>query len=338
VTITATLHGSKVQTTVSIVSTLSGALSINVSGALTSVDGEAVRFVVSGHDPADLPVTLSASGLPAGARFDASTGEFSWEPGSVTPGAYPVAFAAINSAGQTARATAPVEVVSGTPILTKLVQAANRSSEGACSPGSMVVLQGVGLGKNRAGEDVRISVNDDPVKVIGSSMKEITFPCPELAPWTPLHIQAHRGERSSNVLESVMAEAAPGVFSLDGTGSGQGVAMLRETGDVLMLRSPELPSQPATRGDLVSILATGLGPDVANEPERLQLVIGDAVAYVQSVTRSSPGAWEVIAKVPEAATLGDAVPLQIQLTLLNGRLLKSNLVTIAIEARGEQDK
>jgi uncharacterized protein (TIGR03437 family) len=337
VTITAALHGSSANTSISIAATGSQ-VSVDISGAPTSVDGEAVGFQVFAHGPENLPVTLSASGLPAGSRFDASTGEFSWEPGKAKPGAYPVVFTAANSAGQSGSATVAVAVVSGKPILTKLIQAASRSSEGACSPGSMAILEGVGLGKNLAGEEVRISVNDQAVTAIGGSMSEIVFPCPALAPGVPLRIQAQRGERSSNVLTSVMAEAAPGVFSLDHTGSGQGAAVLNGTGNVLMQRSPEPLSQPATRGDTVSILATGLGVDVANAPDRLEVWMGNAVTYAQSVTLRSPGAWEVIATVPEGTTLGDAVPLQLQLTLSEGRVAKSNLVTIAIESRGEQDR
>src|SRR5207342_976087 len=51
-------------------------------GNRTVVEGTLLTFVVSATDP-DLPantLTYSASGLPAGATFDAATRTFSWTP------------------------------------------------------------------------------------------------------------------------------------------------------------------------------------------------------------------------------------------------------------------
>jgi hypothetical protein len=82
-----------------------------------------------------------------------------------------------------------------------------------------------------------------------------------------------------------MAEAAPGIFSLDGSGIGQGVALLGDTEKVLMMRSPEVLSQPAVRQDLVSIPVTGLGRAAANFPDRIQVVFSQTVVPAEAVTR-----------------------------------------------------
>jgi len=70
------------------------------------------------------PVTLSSSGLPPGAVFDASTGTFSWTPtNSQGPGVYIIAFTADNGAGQstTHRVTITVKASSQfSPSLTPL--------------------------------------------------------------------------------------------------------------------------------------------------------------------------------------------------------------------------
>ena len=46
----------------------------------TAVVGQLTQFVISAIDPNDDPLTYSASNLPAGASFDASTRTFSWTP------------------------------------------------------------------------------------------------------------------------------------------------------------------------------------------------------------------------------------------------------------------
>ncbi|MEW6427388.1 MAG: putative Ig domain-containing protein [Thermodesulfobacteriota bacterium] len=49
-------------------------------------------FMVSGSDPDGDPLTRGATGLPAGAVFDAATATFNWTPGYADSGIYPVTF------------------------------------------------------------------------------------------------------------------------------------------------------------------------------------------------------------------------------------------------------
>ena len=228
-----------------------------------------------------------------------------------------------------------MDVVSGEPVLQKLIHGVTRTAEQACSPGSLATLQGLGLGANQAGETVGVSVNQEIVTVVHSSPTEIIFQCPDLVPGTPLSIQAYRGSRFSNELDSVMAEAAPGVLSLDGTGSGQGLVMLDRTDQVVTMRRAELPSQPALRQDHISILATGLGVEAQSRLEDVQVTVGELATSVESVTPLSTGLWQVVAKVPNNAPIGDAVPLRLQVTLPGGREVGSNTVTVAIDARDD---
>ncbi len=331
ITITATLFEQSIQTIVTILGTASPALA--VPATLTSVGGAAVQFEVSAHDPADSPITLSATKLPPAARFDSVTGEFSWEPNGAPAGTYPVEFSVVNSLGLSSSASVDVEVVSGDPVLEKLIHAATRKEEAACSPGSLATLQGTGLG-----EDLQLSINGEPITVIAGSARETTFQCPDLAAGTALSLQVRRGLHSSNLLDSVMADSAPGIFALDASGGGQGVVMLGDTGKVLMLRSPEVLSQPATRQDLIAIAVTGLGPEAVDARGRLQVFIGQSLAPVESVIAAAPGIWQVVAKVPEEAPLGMSVPLRLTLSSADGGSRNSNIVSIALEARNLEDR
>jgi len=66
-----------------------------------------------------------------------------------------------------------------------------------------------------------------------------------------------------------LATFSPGLFSMDGSGSGQGAIQIVGTGGALAapvgaFNQPQ-PSRPARRGEFLSIFATGLGP-VTNTP------------------------------------------------------------------------
>jgi hypothetical protein len=101
---------------------------------------------------------------------EGAQGEFSWDPGGAEPGPYALVFSATNGAGESVDATVVVEVMSGVPILTRLIQSATRLENRACSPGSLATLQGYGLRKDPE-EGVRVSVNGEFVPVVEASAK-----------------------------------------------------------------------------------------------------------------------------------------------------------------------
>ncbi len=101
-----------------------------VPGAQTANVGSTITFTVAATDP-DIPadvITISASGLPAGASFNAATGVFSWTPSSSQGGAYVVTFTAVDN---------------GTPQLsdTKTVSLQARSPSGGPCPICSVLIQ-----------------------------------------------------------------------------------------------------------------------------------------------------------------------------------------------------
>ena len=83
-----------------------GSTSVNVTGAgntaptLDPIGNKStsafvnLAFTVTASDPESDPLTLSQTGLPVGATFDANTGHFSWTPGASDAGSYPMSFSA----------------------------------------------------------------------------------------------------------------------------------------------------------------------------------------------------------------------------------------------------
>lgn len=71
-------------------------------------EGSPLAFSVRATDPDGDAVTLSASGLPSGASFNASTGTFSWTPSYQQAGTYVVTFAATDGSLTTSQ---PVNVI-----------------------------------------------------------------------------------------------------------------------------------------------------------------------------------------------------------------------------------
>lgn len=148
------------------------------------------------------------------------------------------------------------------------------------------------------------------------------------------------GQTSAPATVSVAAYA-PGIFSVDGSGRGQGVI---ESG------LPRLADarNPATSGStVVKIYATGLGPVTSPQASGASapgnpaattttmpvVTIGGVTAKVMSsmLLKGEVGVYEVDALVPVDAPTGDAVPLALT---IGG--VASNTVTLAIRTPDQQ--
>ncbi len=89
---------------------------LNTIGNKTITVGQSLTFSVSATDPDGDALTYSASGLPAGATFNASTRVFSWTPAAGQAGSYNITFTVTDSRGLsnsetiTIAVTAPVQL------------------------------------------------------------------------------------------------------------------------------------------------------------------------------------------------------------------------------------
>jgi len=337
-TITAAAGSSTVQETIQIqassrpVLTAPTALSLRVA--------REARFTVSAVDPGDLPVELTASGLPKGASFDASTGLFAWTPSASQAGSQKVTFLATNSAGKASSTEVTLTTGSGVLNLAHPTQL-------VCSPGAIASLKGDGFAQPGASfSDVsggslalggtQVKINGESVPVLGVSDAQVTFLCPVLDPGTSLTATVETGSAASEPLTALMQQATPAIFSLDGSGQNQGAILVAESTDLAMVRNFQVAAHPAQPGDEILISSTGLGSPNQVTPQTIQVEIGGMPAEVASLSAvaGQAGVYVIQARVPALTDFSDAVPVQLQITTPDGKQVGSNQVTIAVEAAG----
>jgi len=291
--------------------------------------GEPTEFTVAPHNSTGVHPRLSVSGLPAGASFDRSTGRFSWHPDRTQRGAHDVVFSATFSPDITSSAHLKIEVDSGEPSATALVNSATRSTTSVCSAGSVASLLGKWLdvpatsGEHSA---VRVVANGVGVPVVSSSATRVEFLCPQLPAGMPLEVRLETNLGQTAPLLTTIQSASPGIFTLEG--SSQGIVSLSpsELAAVRDFRSVGRPAQP---GDPISIRATGLSPELP-----ILVEIGGIEMPVESVEPSEghPGVYDVHVSIPAGAAAGDTVPLRLRVLDTAGIWVESNTATIAIES------
>ncbi|MGP0070917.1 MAG: hypothetical protein ACLPWF_03150 [Bryobacteraceae bacterium] len=140
----------------------------------------------------------------------------------------------------------------------------------------------------------------------------------------------------SNPVTMQVAATAPGVFSITGSGQGQGAILNAHDGTV------NSAFNPAARGDWVSIFATGGGLTapasvdgfVASAPlpapiAGVSVSMGGLTCQIDFVGAAPglvSGVLQINAQVPAGLAPGSAVPVQIQI----GSVISSAAVTVAI--------
>jgi uncharacterized protein (TIGR03437 family) len=356
VTIAASLFGVAVQDTVTLAPT--GPI-LTVPGTQSVQPGKPLNFAVSAQDPSGAPALLAASGLPANAWFDPTRGVFSWVPATSQIGIHTVHFTATDASQATSSADVIVRVESDTPVVLRLVNAASDVDNGGCSPGSLVALFGGSFthAPGRAAKvsplpttlsGVRVKANGDYLPVLYASEFQVNVQCPQLAPGSPLTLVLEDSNGSSSPLSSTAQFATPGIFTLDGSGGGQGSITIANSGALAMTHVDSLPSHPVKAGGFISIYATGLGPvspplpigqpapldsSIVLTPKGDVLINGLATGVqFAGMAPGYTGVYQVNAKIPPKTAPGNAVSVQIVVHLPDGTGVLSNVVTIAVAA------
>ena len=93
----ARLAETMVQETVAILSP--GVTSLTIPDHLIVQPGSAARFIAVARDGQNLPLTVSVSGQPLNATFDATRGAFEWRPTEADLGRHSITFTATNATG-----------------------------------------------------------------------------------------------------------------------------------------------------------------------------------------------------------------------------------------------
>jgi uncharacterized protein (TIGR03437 family) len=297
--------------------------------------GRPLQFTVGAADVSGLPVKLEVKNLPAGASFDAENGRFAWTPSTLQKGGHIVAFTATNVIGQSSAAEVHIDVDDGAPVL--------NSRELTCSPNAIGAVTGKWLSAAEQGLSApsgavmelggtRVQINGQAVPVLFSSATQVNFLCPAVQPDTPLSLVVETGAGRTEPIAGRMQENTPRILSLDGKDSSQGLIMFPETGELAMARNYQVPAYPAQPGDRALVWVTGLGAG-QRMPGAIQITIGDVPAEVESVqaVAGHAGLDAISVRIPAGAEFGDALPVRVAIWSSDGRLVKSNSVTAAVE-------
>ena len=286
------------------------------------------------------PVVVSAGG---GASAN-SVGEYD---GSFT----------VTSPGGSVYAPVTLLVLPG-PVTPPMVsQVANAASgiAGGVSPGEILEIRGYGVGASLIGElkldssglvasnvnGLQVTFDGKPAPLIYTSASQTNVIVPyEVAGKASTVMQVTYASPAGTLQPAAWAlpviAAAPAVFTIDATGTGQG-SIVNQDGTV------NSAANPAARGSIVSIYATGEGQtspagvtgSVTQSDLKTPLLpvtvmiggIGATVQYAGSASDAVAGLLQVNAVVPQGISPGPAVPVVVSV----GGVASQPGVTLAVK-------
>jgi uncharacterized protein (TIGR03437 family) len=324
VTIEARSERGSAQTSLMVLSPLTPRLEL--PAARHARAGARVGFLVAAADWQGNSIPVTVTGVPRGASFDPSTGEFAWSPEEAHAGEVRIAFGATDAAGRITSGSVQIHVIADRPVIAGLRNGAGVDAGGACTPGARMTLLGTFFGDEEplAGA-VGVRVNGELVPVARASAGAVDFVCPRLRAGTPLSVAVEVAGQISGEWHSVMEEVAPGLFSADGSGKGQGLVVHRR--GLAALPAFEVDGAAAITGEIVSLYATGL--DCAGAPP--VLYVGQQIQQAASIGPSAfPGICEVRAAVPQGVS-GSRVELYLETVRADAVRVRSNRVSMAVE-------
>ena len=189
----------------------------------------------------------------------------------------------------------PVTLTIGTipaPTVTAIVHAASYAT-GAIAPGQLVSVFGTNLGV--AG--LKITFDGTAAQLLYTTATQVGAVAPStIAGKTQTVVQATYGAQSSAATNKAVAASAPGIFTINASGTGPG-AIINQAGTINSAASP------APKGSIVAIYLTGAG--VANSATTVTIG-GQAapVAFAGQAPGAIQGLYQVNATVPANATSG----------------------------------
>ncbi len=295
---------------------------ITVTPPSLGVGGSAEGILTVTSDGAPLAVYTSIAAGPQGCQSRVVRGEGQLQP--LTP-----AKISVFCRGEPGRFEGSVRIVVGSrffliplaieipvadyvgsvtpPVLSAVTHAAaNRT--GPIALGQIVTLHGVG-------RDRTVTFDGLPAAVLFESLFQTNVLVPNGLPGRQTAIRV-TSEGTSTVTIPV-AETVPGLFTLDGSGQGQGAVLNQD-------HTVNGPANPATPGSIVQIFATGI-----TASGRTRVTIGGREAIILFdglVPQAGPGLFQINAVVPATAVPNPATAI----TLQSGDIPAQTLVTIAV--------
>lgn len=208
---------------------------------------------------------LSAGTLPPGINLEAANAALSGTP--TTPGDYffTLSFAGGGLSGTNSASFRLTVAPAGSPVLAALTNAASYASNGV-APGQLITLFGSGMGpaalqqftvsNNLLPKDIastRVLFDGVPAAMIYTSAGQVSAIAPfGLLGRVNTNVTVEFNRTVSAPLLLPVLNSQPAIFTIDGSGTGQG-AILNQNGSV------NGPTNPAARGSVVVLYATGGG-------------------------------------------------------------------------------
>lgn len=181
------------------------------------------------------------------------------------------------------------------------VQNAASILDGQIAPGETIVVQGAGFATG-----AQLSIGGVAAMPISITLATITAVVPQSVPGIAAEVQVQSGGASSNQVLVPVAQAAPGIFTQNGSGFGPGY-ILNKDGTL------NTPSNPAAPGDPITVYATGVGPvsfsgGYAVSQYPVDVFVDDffcyGVAAVMGPVSGFPGSvYQITVYAPNPATL-----------------------------------
>ncbi|HXK03136.1 MAG TPA: IPT/TIG domain-containing protein [Verrucomicrobiae bacterium] len=225
-------------------------------------------------------------------------------------------------------------------------------SSGTVSPGELVSIFGTGLGPSTpAGMQLDASGNVSTVTgntqvlfdgvaapMVWTSSGQVNAIVPFGLAAQATQVQVQYQGQASDTFTVPVAASSPGIFSMDGSGAGQAIA-LNQDGSI------NSADQPAAAGSVVTLYATGVGqmspPGIDGSvvsadnlpvpvlPVSVQIGgLGAQVLYAGGAPGIVEGVIQVNVRIPTRAPAGPAVPVVLQA----GDRTSQQGLTIAVQA------
>ena len=188
--------------------------------------------------------------------------------------------------------------------------------------------------------------NGVPAPVFAASPGQINVQIPfELAGLDSASVQVTVDGHASDQQVVPIGPFSPGVFTI--TSSGQGAVLIANTSTVAAPTAsiPGLDTRPARRGEFITIFCTGLGA-VTDPPQTGAPSSGTTLSSTTTTPQVSVGAvpatvifsglapgfvglYQVNVQIPDAAQVGDAVPLALSIGGVNANPLGAVNIAVA---------
>ena len=221
------------------------------------------------------------------------------------------------------------------------------------APGNVLTIFGNGLGPETTAEATPDSYGDMPKELAGTRLLLNERPIPLLsvgatrieavAPFAANRLARWRVERNgapSNTVVTIVRETTPGLFALDGSGTGRALAVHRADDSL------NGPQNPVAKGSILDLYATGLGhtdpPSVAGRVAAadalpavrapVSVIVGNRAAevlYAGGAPGQAAGITQVTVRIGESTPSGPYIP--IRLIVGDGIAIARQELTIAVE-------